>query len=1105
MASGQVQVLAADPEVQRVSLAPLRPEKQVASGICGVLQVRMCIDGAQQLTPALTVTSGAALRDGKPKPQHRPLRYRCFQKPSNRLARRDAKPPVKTTNLRYRCFQKPSNRLGSAPWGRVSGQVPRRAQELTLALPLTSVPARRDAKPPVKTTNPQVPMFSETLKQIDWVVLPWGQVSGRVPRRAQELTPALPLPFQPAETRSQCQVDHPSAPHFTKAHAFSLLLGALFSVTMDRDLEQALNDTESITEIAQQRPPRRRYSPRAGKTLQEKLYDIYVEECGKEPEDPQELRSNVNLLEKLVRRESLPCLLVNLYPGNQGYSVMLQRKDGSFAETIPLPYDERTLLNYLDAEELPPALADVLDKASVNIFHSGCVIVEVHDYRQSSNMLPPGYQSRHILLHSALPTLAHEVNTMTRDVQQWSQEDKFPLESQLILETAEPLCLDPSVAVACSANRLLYNKQRMNTDLMKQCLQRYSWPSVRSQQEQSDCPPPPELTVSTSGQKEERKAGQPYELDIAKAGSCIDMWKQRSCDLAVPWEVDVEKLAEGCQPVTAAEPKLPVWPAQEVEDLFGFAWEAGPQAWDTEPNIMQSFNDPFFCGEIQPCKKARRKSQKSPWQPFPDDHSAGLRPGSETDAGRAVSQAQESAQSKVKGPGKMSHSSSGPAGVSQLSSWKTPEQPKPVWVQSSVLGKGEKHAPPRNQLPSSSGKISSSNSFPPQQAGSSLKRPFPAAAAAAAPAASATSPAAAVATAAPAASPAAAAAAAAAPAPAPAPAPVPVPAAPASAPAPAVAAASAAPSHSQKPSVHFIQVSRPRPAAQPPTRFIKIAPAIEVRTGSTGLKAINKEGPVRAAQALGSSFEPVQAPGSGGPAPAGISGSGLQSSGGSLPDARPGAAQSSSQAPLQFFLNTSEGLRPLTLLQVPQGSVVLSSTQQQFHQLVSLQQLQQPTAAHRPQPGPQGSAPAQQLLKVNPTGAGSGLQPQPQAAVLGLLGSAQVPQQGIQLPSVLRQQQQPQLRLKLQMRPQPQLPQPRLPQPPKLQLQQQPQPQPLQPQSQQPQPQHIQLQTQQLRVLQQPVFLATGAVQIVQPHPGGQAASQSVVQTKGGKPTPPAP
>lgn len=48
-----------------------------------------------------------------------------------------------------------------------------------------------------------------------------------------------------------------------------------------------------------------------------------------------------------------------------------------------------------------------------------------------------------------------------------SQEDKLLLESQLILATAEPLCLDPSVAVACTANRLLYHRQKMNTRPLK--------------------------------------------------------------------------------------------------------------------------------------------------------------------------------------------------------------------------------------------------------------------------------------------------------------------------------------------------------------------------------------------------------------------------------------------------------------------------------------------------------------------------------------------------------------------------------------------------------------------------------------------------------------
>lgn len=40
-------------------------------------------------------------------------------------------------------------------------------------------------------------------------------------------------------------------------------------------------------------------------------------------------RRNVNLLEKLVSQESVSCLVVNLYPGNEGYSLMLRGKNGS--------------------------------------------------------------------------------------------------------------------------------------------------------------------------------------------------------------------------------------------------------------------------------------------------------------------------------------------------------------------------------------------------------------------------------------------------------------------------------------------------------------------------------------------------------------------------------------------------------------------------------------------------------------------------------------------------------------------------------------------------------------------------------------------------------
>ncbi|KAF4025638.1 hypothetical protein G4228_017849, partial [Cervus hanglu yarkandensis] len=128
-------------------------------------------------------------------------------------------------------------------------------------------------------------------------------------------------------------------------------------------LELALDRAEYVIESARQRPPKRKYLSSGRKSIFQKLYDLYIEECEKEPEVKQKLRRNVNLLEKLVMQETLSCLVVNLYPGNEGYSLMLRGKNGSDSETIRLPYEEGELLEYLDAEELPPILVDLLEKS----------------------------------------------------------------------------------------------------------------------------------------------------------------------------------------------------------------------------------------------------------------------------------------------------------------------------------------------------------------------------------------------------------------------------------------------------------------------------------------------------------------------------------------------------------------------------------------------------------------------------------------------------------------------------------------------------------------------------------------------------------------------
>ncbi|XP_014646787.1 PREDICTED: transcription factor SPT20 homolog isoform X10 [Ceratotherium simum simum] len=723
---------------------------------------------------------------------------------------------------------------------------------------------------------------------------------------------------------------------------------------MQQALELALDRAEYVIESARQRPPKRKYLSSGRKSVFQKLYDLYIEECEKEPEVKQKLRRNVNLLEKLVMQETLSCLVVNLYPGNEGYSLMLRGKNGSDSETIRLPYEEGELLEYLDAEELPPILVDLLEKSQVNIFHCGCVIAEIRDYRQSSNMKSPGYQSRHILLRPTMQTLICDVHSITSDNHKWTQEDKLLLESQLILATAEPLCLDPSIAVTCTANRLLYNKQKMNTRPMKRCFKRYSRSSLNRQQDLSHCPPPPQLKLLDFLQKrKERKAGQHYDLKISKAGNCVDMWKQSPCNLAIPSEVDVEKYAKVEKSIKSDDSQPTVWPAHDVKDDYVFECEAGNQYQKTKLTILQSLGDPLYYGKIQPCKEDEESdSQMSPSQ---------FVIGSKTDAERVVNQYQELVQNEAKCPVKMSHSSSGSASLSQLSPGKETEQPETVSVQSSVLGKGVKHRPPPIKLPSSSGNSSSGNYFTPQQASSFLKSPTP-------------------------------------------------------------PPASKPPSLSRKSSVDLNQVSMLSPAALSPASSSQRTTATQVMANSAGLNFINVVGSVCGAQALMSGSNPMLGCNTGAITPAGINLSGLLPSGSLLPNALPGAMQAASQAGVPFGLKNTSSLRPLNLLQLPGGSLIFNTLQQQQQQLSQFtpQQPQQPTTSSPQQPGEQGSEQgstsqeqalsAQHAAVINLAGVGSFMQSQ--AAVLSQLGSAEnrpeqsLPQQRFQLSSAFQQQQQ---------------------------------------------------------------------------------------------------
>ncbi|XP_050836486.1 transcription factor SPT20 homolog isoform X5 [Serinus canaria] len=776
------------------------------------------------------------------------------------------------------------------------------------------------------------------------------------------------------------------------------------STTMQA-LELALDRAEYIIESARQRPPKRKYLSSGRKSVFQKLYDLYIEECEKEPEIKQKLRRNVNLLEKLVMQETLSCLVVNLYPGNEGYSLMLRGKNGSDSETIRLPYEEGELLEYLDAEELPPILVDLLEKSQVNIFHCGCVIAEIRDYRQSGNMKSPTYQSKHILLRPTMQTLICDVHSITSDNHKWTQEDKLLLESQLILATAEPLCLDPSIAVTCTTNRLLYNKQKMNTRPMKRCFKRYSRSSLNRQQEVAHYSTPPQLRLLDYLQKrKERKAAQQYDLKISKAGNCVDMWKQNPCYLTAPSEVDVEKYAKVEKSIKSDDSQPTVWPAHEMKDDYVFECEVGNQVQKTKLTIFQSLGNPLYYGKIQTLKGDEENDNLLTPSQFLI--------GSKTDAERVVNQYQELVQNEAKCTVKMFHNSSG--SVSHLSPGKEMEQPESVSgsVQSSVLGKGVKHRPPPIKLPSSSGSSSSGNIFSSQQSSGHLKSPTPP------PPSkppglsrkqsmdlnqvSMLSPAAM--------SPASSSQRSGTPKPS-----TPTPTnTPSSTPHPPDAQSSTPITLSATPtpqdSGFTPQPTLLTPFAQQQMSLSQALPVMtiplstmvtSITTGTTstqvmanpaGLNFINVVGSVCGAQSLMSGSNPMLGCNTGAIAPAGINLSGILPPGGLVPSALPAAMQSASQAGSPFGLKNTSNLRPLNLLQLPGGSLIFNPLQQQLSQFSSQQQSQQPTTCSPQQQGEQGSdqgssnqdqaLSAQQAAVINLTGVGNFMQPQATAVAI---------------------------------------------------------------------------------------------------------------------------
>lgn len=194
----------------------------------------------------------------------------------------------------------------------------------------------------------------------------------------------------------------------------------------------------------------------------------------KEEEDDEDiskysLQMNEKLIEKLVKKLGISYLILNLYPNNEGYSLAIKQFSNcddkeDLIETLKLPYEADELLNFIDNEELPPMLVDLFDslgdESDFHIFYYGSIFMEIRDYRKNATNCLPYYESNFVRLKPTTQTILNDVTKLTSSFchKKWTQEEKVALEAKLILETSEPLCLDPSPVAAIIANKLEYEK-----------------------------------------------------------------------------------------------------------------------------------------------------------------------------------------------------------------------------------------------------------------------------------------------------------------------------------------------------------------------------------------------------------------------------------------------------------------------------------------------------------------------------------------------------------------------------------------------------------------------------------------------------------------------
>ncbi|XP_076811163.1 uncharacterized protein LOC143454932 isoform X1 [Clavelina lepadiformis] len=356
--------------------------------------------------------------------------------------------------------------------------------------------------------------------------------------------------------------------------------------------------------------------PSKWRSLHSQLQDVYEQDIVEENNSADEpllkrLRLSSNPLWKLCSEDkSLNRVIINLFPSDNGYSLMLKHSRGHYVETVQLPYDEYEFLEYIDNEQIPPLLIQILCESEVNMFYSGCIIAEIRDYRIATTS--SNFETRFVLLKPTQQTLLGDVNEIAAETAhsfRWGNDDKLALESYLVLATAEPLCLDPSPTVQVLKNLLDDRKRTFKTHAVKRTVRRNGVNAVCRRKAHSKLPAPDHLKLFDFLQKKkaQKEKNQSTSTDIRLPKDAVDLWRKSPLELSFPSsDIDVQSYAK------ALTPRPPLNESELLEVQQVHLKSEGPNR-DIYSliSILQRPSDMHYFGKLQSNKYFQQNADSS--------------------------------------------------------------------------------------------------------------------------------------------------------------------------------------------------------------------------------------------------------------------------------------------------------------------------------------------------------------------------------------------------------------------------------------------------------------------------------------------------------------